>query len=255
MENKGRGWFVVIDGLDGIGKGVIEKSLVDYEISQGRKVFDTVGYSIKNGIIPTYDDVKGYDTITTAEPTRAGIGKIIREEMVAKNGREYSVETQIESYSLDRLFQMRRLVVPCLENGINVIQSRSVASTLCYQSLKARIDGGNIGTIREAILRHEGNRLQLHNAPGLLIIPTIADVDELMERIEKRKKTDGKDDNCEFENPEFQKALKPFYEEKWVGELFAFYGTSVKYLDAGISKESTAEQAVELYKNFLAGRK
>ena len=185
MENKSRGWFVVVDGLDGIGKGVIEKSLVDYEISQGRKVFNTVDYSIKHGIIPTSDDVNGYDTITTAEPTRAGIGKMIREEMVARTGREYSVQTQIESYSLDRLFQMRRLVVPCLENGINVIQSRSVASTLCYQSLKARQDGENISTVREAILHHEGNRLQLQNAPGLLIIPTIADVDELMERIEK----------------------------------------------------------------------
>ena len=67
-----------------------------------------------------------------------------------------------------------------------------------------------------------------------------------MRRIEARK-ADGKDDNCVFENPEFQRSLKPLFEDSWLKNLFESSGSIVRYLDAGISVEETRRQAREIY--------
>lgn len=243
--------FIVISGLDGIGKGTIEKALLEYEKEElGNKVFDTVDFSIKNGRLPTLEEISDAKVILTAEPTRCGIGKVIREEMIAKNGRDYSSDAQIQAYSLDRLVQMKSLVIPALTSGKRVIQSRCFAETLNYQLLEAIKEGKSVDEVRKNVLSYEGNQLQLVYAPSLLIIPTIKNVDELMQRIEDRKKY-GKDDNCVFENAEFQKKLKPLFEDEWLRNLFTNSGTKVEYLDAGISVQSTKEQAIGIY---LAGK-
>src|SRR3989344_1754880 len=135
-----KGIFVVIDGADGIGKGEMETAMRRCEEKQGRAVFDTIGWSKAYGDSPELKDFFGipvphFNTIMTAEPRYVGIGADIRNEITFKNFRTYPTRVQIESYSIDRLIQMGRVVVPALENGLNVLQSRSVASTLTYQVL------------------------------------------------------------------------------------------------------------------------
>ncbi len=238
--------FTVIAGLDGIGKGTIEKALIDYERELGNKVFDSVKFSIENGRLPSLEEIGNCQVILTAEPTHCWIGKVIREEIIAKNGQNYSSEAQIQAYSLDRLVQMKSLVIPALINRKKIIQSRCFAETLNYQLLEAIKEGKNGDKVRQRVLEHEGNQLQLKYCPSLLIIPTIKDIDELMKRIEDRK-SEGKDDNCVFENLEFQGKLKPLFEDEWLKKLFEDQGSIVKYLDAGISVEETKKQAIEIY--------
>jgi|TARA_Y100000310_G_scaffold51788_1_gene47669 thymidylate kinase len=259
MKREGKGTFVVVDGLDGIGKGEIERALRSYEEVNGKAVFDSIAFSKANRKgLPELKDFWNppktyYDTIMTAEPSYAGIGHTIRSEIISNNGRDYSWVDQSQAYSLDRLTQMKRVVIPALENGLTVLQSRCMASTLTYQSLKANLEGKDEERIRSEILYQEGNRLQMENAPDLLIIPTIKDIDSLIKRIDSRRNNE-KNDNCEFENVKFQEKLRPLYESYWLRDIFERYGTRVEYLDAGISVEESRNQAVEIYKNFLENR-
>jgi deoxyadenosine/deoxycytidine kinase len=105
-----------------------------------------------------------------------------------------------------------------------------------------------IDEARKRILEHEGNAYQLEHRPDLIIIPTIGNIEELISRLEKR----GKKDDAIFENVAFQGKLKPLYESDWFRDIFEKAGSKVAYLDAGISVESSGNQAVEIYRNFLS---
>ncbi len=254
-----RGLFVVIDGLDGIGKGEIERAIITYEQKLGKAVFDSVAFSKANRKgLPELRDFWNppethYHTVITAEPTYEGIGHNIRFEITARNERDYSAETEIQAYSLNRLILMKRVVIPAISNGLNVVQSRCFSATLAYQTLRAEDEGRNPENTRHRILVHEGNKLQLEYHPDLLIIPRIKNIDELMKRIEARKDS-TKDDNSIFDNSQFQKRLNRVYQSSWLRKLFESAGTTVEYLDASISPESTRKQALEIYRNFLSSK-
>ncbi len=258
MTQRERGLFIVVDGLDAIGKGEIEHALIEYEQAEGRKVYNTIEHSIAKERVPRPEECiieeHPADTLVTAEPTWAGIGRVIREEMISSQGQSYSLAARIGAYALDRLVQMKRLIIPFLNASIDhrIIQSRCLASTLCYQVLEAKNEGRDIYSVRENILNEEGNQLQLSNPPDLLIIPTIHSIKEIMNRIESRRT--NKDDNCIFENYKFQEALRPFYEDPWLRNLFEELGTKVEYIKAGVSIKDTKRQAVAIYKNFIKPR-
>lgn len=252
-----RGLFVVVDGLDGVGKAEVERALIAYEQKRGRAVFDVISFSraCRKGLPELSDfwnppDVY-FDTLITAEPTYVGLGHNIRFEMIANNGRNYSATDQIQAYGLDRLIQMTRVTLPALENGLNVIQSRCCASTLCYQAIVAEDEGQNPKKARSYILKQEGNKLQLRHSPDLLIIPVIKDEQGLVERLKERGVT-RKDDDAIFENVQFQARLNPLYQSEWLKEIFESAGTRIEYLNAGISEQETRRQAVEIYIRFLS---
>jgi len=270
-----RGLFIVTDGLDGIGKGEVERALIQFEQRQGRAVFDTVSFSrAESKGLPELVDfwnppTRHYHTVVTAEPTYFGIGKTIRDEMISKNSRRYSAKELVYAYGIDRHVQMQRVVVTALRNGLNVIQSRCCAATFAYEVVKAydekRAKGeGSWETIEEfvlsqdgsevinLILNQEGNQYQLEHRPDLLIIPTIEDVGEVIRRIEARK-AHRKDDKSIFDDIETQKKLKVLYQSDWLRDIFEKHGTKVVHLNAGISEEETRGQAVEIYKGFLGG--
>jgi thymidylate kinase len=254
-----RGCFVVVDGLDASGKGEIERALISFEQKNGKFTFDTISFCrAESKGLPDLEDFwnppfRQYHTIITSEPTYAGIGKTIRKEIIANNSRNYPTEIEIQSYSTDRLIQMKQVVIPALKNNLTVIQSRCCAATLAYQLLRAEDEDKDSEAIKKIILEHEGNKLQLKWAPDLLIIPVIRDIEEIMRRIEERK-THEKDDAAIFDKYEFQKRLNAIFQSDWLKELFESHGTTVKYLDANISPESTRQQAVEIYKQFLDSR-
>jgi thymidylate kinase len=254
-----KGIFTVVDGLDAVGKGEIIRALDTYEQRLGKAVFDTVAFSKANRKgLPDLDDYwcppeTYYDVLITAEPTYAGIGHVIRNEIVENNGRRYSSESEIQAFSLDRLVNMMKLVNPALENGLNVLQSRCIASTLTYQMLRAQEEGLNPEVVRARILAHEGNRLQLERAPDLLVIPTIDNPEHLMQRLRSRRVKE-KDDNAIYDNIEFQMKLKPLYESDWLRELFESHGSRVAYLNAGLEIVDSRDQAVNIYSEFLKRR-
>jgi len=260
MEGKKRfkGVFVAVDGLDGVGKGEVERGLRGVEERKGKAVFDSISFSKANERLPEFREVFShpyphYNVIMTAEPTYEGIGKVIRDEIIAINGRDYPSSVQVQMYSANRLVQMKKVDIPVLEEGLTNLKSRCFASTLVYQVHKAEMEGlsdRGIRSLKNQILSHEGNRLQMAYRPDLLIIPTIQSIDVLFKRLEERGKT-RKDDNSEFENADFQAGIKPFYESPELRDLFEKLGTRVAYLDASVSEEFTRRQGIEIYTTFL----
>ncbi len=245
----GRGKYTVFEGLDGIGKGLVRRTLLAWEESRGKiPVKSIIERSNEPREFESEGDSLVGNILIADEPTNYWIGMLIRGEIIKNNSRIYSPESQVQAYSIDRLTQMRRLVSPFLKRGGDVFQGRNVASTLCYQSLQAKQSGYSLRWIRDYILEQEGTQITFQNSPDLMIISTIDDVKKVIERIEKRRPI--KNDDSKFETLRFQEALKPFYEDDWLRELFEKNGTRVAYLNAGISEESTAEQAIEIYSDF-----
>jgi thymidylate kinase len=274
MVNK-RGLFTMIEGLDASGKGVIQDALFHYLLDKCAHIFNVDNYGgWARPADPNGDVIEGrkaelfrtrlpefkefthphedFQTrvIFTSEPSYTWIGAAIRDEIVQKNGRLYTAEEEIQSFSLDRLIQMQRVVVPALESGIDVIQSRGLPSTLCYQSLRAEDEGRDVSEVRERILSHSGNQYQLYNAPDLLLIATVSDIDEIMRRMEARK-VQGKDDKSQFDDYAFQSRLHLLYSDPLIKELFESYGSRVEYINADISIDETRRQAIDLYEAFL----
>ena len=253
-----KGKFIVIDGLDGIGKSVVLGAIVDYLKNKGQRVLDLHEYWEEYGFHPDFDNKENghsnpyyvnlddYDVIYSSEPTHVGIGKVIRQEVIAKNHRPYHANLTAECYSTDRLVLYKRVILPALNAGKTVIQSRSVSTSIVYQPIQSELQKEDSLTIKE-VLALQGNKLALKNAPDLLIIPTIKDVNILFERLAGREK----DDNCNFEKLKFQEKVKPLFEGKKLRKIFEKRGSVVKYLDAGISVESTKKQAVDLYREVL----
>jgi len=251
-----RGYFIVVDGLDAIGKGEIIRALDSYEQKLGRAVFDTIAFSKANRKgLPDVQDFWNppetyFDTIITAEPTYTGIGHQIRNEITKINNRIYTSEDEIQAYGFDRLIQMKKVVIPALINGLNVIQSRCWAASRTYQLLRAIDERKNREEVIRRIEQHAGNKLQMQWSPDLLIIPTIDTADKVITRLKERGETE-KDDAVIFENLLFQERLKPLFEEPDLRRVFESNGTVVAYLNAGISVDNSRKEAVIIYKAFL----
>jgi len=253
-----KGKFIIVDGLDGIGKGVVLDAVVEYLKNKDQRVLDLHQYWDEHGFHPDFDNKENghpnpyyvnlddWDVIYSSEPTHVGIGQVIRQEVIAQNNRPYPANLTAECYSTDRLVLYQRVILPALEVGKTVIQSRSVSTSIVYQPIQSELQQENSLTMKE-VMNLQGNKLALDNAPDLLIIPTIKDVKILFERLAGREK----DDNCNFEKVKFQEKVKPLFESKKLKKIFEKRGSVVKYLDAGISIEATKKQAVDLYKEAI----
>ena len=245
-----RGRFVVVDGLDGVGKGVFLNTFVEEAQKEGKKIFDVHNFWKSNSFHPAADDFISdftgkIDVLVTSEPTFCGIGKYIREELIAKNNRSYSPQAVAEAYALDRHLLYEQLLLPVLEAGIDVYQSRSFSTSITYQRQSA-LDQGQDFTIGQ-IMSIPGNKYCAEHPMDYLVIPTIKDVTEVMQRLADRKK----DDNCKFENLDFQLKLKPQFESDEFKDLFASLGTKLVYMDAGVSIDYSKQQAREFYQQHL----
>ena len=241
-----KGLFIVVDGLDGIGKGVFLDVLVQEAKKAGKRVFDVHTFWKQNNFHPSPHDIIGeYDLVVTSEPTFVGIGSTIRQELVVKNGRKYSPQVVAQAYALDRHILYEQLIVPLLAAGITVLQSRSFSTSIVYQRQSA-LDTSDEFSAAE-ILSLPGNAFCSRHPMDFLIIPTIPDVDEIMKRLQRREK----DDNCVFENLDFQLKLKKQYESDEFRNLFASLGVKVMYFDAGVSIEHSQQQALDFYGQHL----
>lgn len=245
-EQSKRGKFVVVDGIDGVGKGVFLDEFVRCAKQDGKRVLDVEDFWMKNGYHPDITRIGHlYEVLTTAEPTFMGVGKLIREELTVKNGREYSAQAIIEAFAVDRRILYEQLVLPVLEQGIDVYQSRSFSTSLVYQS-QMLIDDHLIDSRRWAmqhILKIPGNAFCYQNPMDFLVVPTIADVGEAVRRAQLR----DKQDNSVFEKLDFQLKAKKVYDSADFKRLFKKIGVPLTYLDAGVSIEYSKEQAREFY--------
>ncbi|MEW5897072.1 MAG: dTMP kinase [Nanoarchaeota archaeon] len=240
MAKKGR--FVVVDGIDGAGKGVFLDTFVEEARKDGKRVFDVHEFWKEHDYHPPVSGFIGrFDVIVTSEPTFVGIGRYIRGELVAKHNRMYSPEAIAEAYALDRRILYQQLLLPALNTGIDVYQSRSFSSSIVYQKQSA-LDEGRDFSVRD-ILSIPGNAFCYSHPMDFLVIPTIVDVREALRRAEQREK----DDKCRFEDLAFQIRIKAHYESNDFQMVFTEVGTEIVYLDAGRTLERSQEQAREFY--------
>jgi thymidylate kinase len=245
MVKKGK--FVVVDGLDGVGKGVFLDTFVEEARKKGKRVYDVHEFWKEHDFHPPSEEIIGnYDLVLTSEPTFVGIGRYIREELTAKNNRRYTPEAVANAYALDRMILYQQLIIPLLEAGIDIYQSRSFSTSIVYQRQSA-LDEGREFDVGE-ILAIPGNAFCYQIPINFLIIPTIHDPAEAVRRANAREK----EDNCRFENLGFQLRIKEHYESPEFREVFERKGTEVIYLDAGISLEESKRQARETYGKNLS---
>jgi thymidylate kinase len=242
-----RGKFIVIDGLDGVGKGVFLDALATSAKNDGKQVVNVNDFWSQNNFHPTLEQLHGkVDVLLTSEPTYAGIGRYIREEIIFNNGRNYSPETTAQAYALDRQILYQQLVLPALAAGIDVYQSRSFSTSIVYQRQQA-IDEGRKFDV-DQIMSIPGNAFCAKYPMDFLIVPTITDVEEAIRRSQNREKKDY----CKFENLPFQLKLKPQFESEEFRNFFESLGTKVVYVDAGRSKDFSKLQMFDFYERNLS---
>ncbi len=233
----------MVDGLDGAGKGVFLNTVIEEMEKSGQQIFDVHKLWEKHNRLPYFKELEGHQVISTSEPTYYGPGKFLRQTLISKNAEtKYSTWAIAQCYALDRQVLYEGLVLPCLEKGVHVIQSRSVSTSLIYQKLTGQKDGVSL----EDILNLPGNQFALEHAPDYLVILTLR-ARQIIERLEKR----GKKDDAIFENLEFQRKVRREFESEWFREFFESRGTKVVYLDFGKSIEESANQTRDFFNKYL----
>jgi len=237
-----KGYFIMVDGLDGSGKGTAVSALRDYFESEGKKIFDLREYWKQTNDIPEIDDVRDYDVICSAEPTFSMVGKVIREEIVRSNNRKYSGMTTAQAFGLDREILYKKLLLPAKKEGKIILQERGITTSLVYQPVQ------NEKIQLKEIINIHGNRLAIKNAPDVLIIVKV-EPETAIERLSKREKKD----HAIFENIEFQRKVQGRFESNWLKKLFTHYKCQVVYLDTNspATIEDTKKKAVDVWKGFI----
>ncbi|MEE2961767.1 MAG: dTMP kinase [Myxococcota bacterium] len=106
--NKKRGWFFVLEGIDGSGTTTQIKMLAQALRNRGAKVH------------------------TTAEPSEGPVGKFIR--AVLRGETSLSAEGLALAFAADRIHHIQTEIQPKMDGGHIVLSDRYVLSSLVYQS-------------------------------------------------------------------------------------------------------------------------
>lgn len=247
MARKQKGIFVMIDGIDGSGKGTLIQALALHLWREDprRRILDLRSYGREYHSLPQPAELKQYDLIISSEPTFSLIGRAIRDEIVRHNKREYSALATAQAFALDRYILYKRIIIPALQQGKYIFQERGVTTSLCYQPIqKERLP-------LPTILKLEGNQLTLKYRPDLLLLtkiqPTVA--------VQRLKARSGKNDEAIFEHLEFLKKAQKRFEAAWFRRLFERRGSKVTYIDTNGTIEESTKHIVTIWQNFITGNR
>ncbi len=238
-----KGILVMIDGIDGSGKGVILKTFADWAAAEKMKIFDIRNYWKEKHTFPEPEEIAEFDVIISNEPTFAMVGQAIREEIVRENNRHYSAWTTSQAFSLDREILYRRVIIPALAQGKIIFQERGVTTSIIYQPIQEE------ALPLEKIMELPGNKLALEYRPDLLIIAQV-DPKEAMARLAERDKKD----NSIFEKLPFLEKIAKRYDAPWFRKLMESRGSEFVYLKTDKTVYDTMEEAVNIWKNFIINK-
>lgn len=240
VEHKGK--LVIIDGIDGSGKGTLVQALAlhEWRKNQNLRFLDLKMYGEQYHSLPQPGELKNYDIIISSEPTFSLIGRAIREEIVRHNRREYSALATAQAFALDRYVLYKRVIIPALEQGKYIFQERGVTTSICYQPIQME------RLPLEEILELEGNQLTLKYRPDLLILTKIK-LETALKRLRSRV---GKQDAAIFERTAFLEKAQKRFVSPWFKELFEKYGTKVVYIDTNKSKEESIKEVIQIWEDY-----
>lgn len=237
-----KGIFVMIDGIDGAGKGTVTNALRRYEEKKGKHILDLREYWQEHNDIPEAEEVNNYEIIISYEPTSSMIGKVIREEIIKKNTkRNYSGFSTAQAFSLDREILYKKLLVPALQAGKTIFQERGVISSLVYQPVQLEQI-----TLMD-IMKLPGNTFALKHPPSLLLILDL-DPDIAIKRLKERKKQD----NAIFEEILFLRKIAGRYKSEWFKKIFEKEKTVLTYIDTNppATVEDTEKKVIDIWEGF-----
>lgn len=168
-----KGYFIVIDGLDGAGTTTQTKIIANY----------------------IFNKKKENHVLLTREPSNSPYGLKIREKLKNDKNPKENAEEYFSLFLLDRKHHLDNVIKPNLANGIHVVCDRYEISTYAYQQTQG-IDKYNI------FKEHRKKKIVYPDITFLLDInPEIS-----MKRLE----TSGEKREV-FEQLEFQKELRENY--------------------------------------------
>lgn len=226
--------FVVVDGITGSGKSTIIQAFRGWADNSGRRVFDLQTWYDAHPEPPTIENVKDFDLLMTFEPTKAWIGSAIRYEM-SRDDDPYTALALAQAFSLDRLVQYKRLIIPALKAGKSIIQDRSVTSSIAIQPI---MEGGP--SLKDLIAL-PGNALALLHPPTDLILTNL-DAKIATERLAKRAEFS----KGVFEREKLLRSVHDRYYSNWFEELFISRGSTIHKIDTGSSIEELQQNAIKL---------
>ncbi len=107
------GIFIVIEGIDGAGKGYVMMRLQEYIMGRSKK----------------YDHL-----LLTREPTNSLAGQQIRDILAKESDPREGARKCLELYIMDRKQHVERDIMPALDNGYIVLCDRYKYSTMAFQA-------------------------------------------------------------------------------------------------------------------------
>ena len=252
-----KGKYIVIESIDGGGKGIILKGFKKYHEEKKEFLFDIedqwknrdssfIKWFGTNDVLPSYEFVKqklleegknpsGY---IVAEPTFEGMGKFIREVAINnKKFKEYTPQMRINLYAQNRYSLLKKFILPALEDGKHVYSSRNITSSLVYQTTE-------LNCSFEQITKIEGNNFALKNLPDHTIISAIS-INKSLSNLSNR----DKQDDAFFENKEFQTMILKKYLSQELKDYLEKNNSEVIYFN--ISEESGPEDTIKRSKELI----
>ncbi|MFH1224409.1 MAG: dTMP kinase [Candidatus Diapherotrites archaeon] len=154
-----KGFFLVIDGIDGSGKGTILSLLHDWFLAQG---------------------VPPGRLLLTAEPTSGAYGRRIRELLRSGADPHARARELLNLYIKDRKEHISRAILPALSAGKIILCDRYKYSTIAYQSAQG-LDKGKLISLHK--------KMPVPNLALILDLP----VEEALSRISSDSSRSGKD--------------------------------------------------------------
>ncbi len=208
--------FLMVDGLDGSGKGFIvnylenllkERNFSPYDIRTIGRKDDSRDYFPEFSDIYDKGNIRGYRTLIFMEPSDVGVGHDLRKEIFVASDRKYPVESQAMAFALQREILYKRLLIKkALDYFDFIIAERGFTSSIAFQPLYSEMSGENPRFGVDDVLKLQGNRIALNYIPDFILIADV-DAKTAMQRLNKREKKD----NAIYEKLKFQTELRKIY--------------------------------------------
>ena len=160
-ETSKKGYFITVEGSDGVGKTT--------QITNIEKYFSEIGY----------------DVVITREPGGTNIGEKLREILLDVSNMEMDPLTEMLIYAASRAQHVKEVILPALNEGRIVISDRYIDSSLAYQGY-----GRNLGNCVYEVNKYATYGIMPDKTFWLDLLPSIGRdriKNEAMDRIELEK--------------------------------------------------------------------